>query len=120
MASVNIDGSDVVVRLSTLEKLGAFHGDVRIPLLAITGVRVTENPWSELRGMRFPGTGFPGVIALCTLRGRGIHDFAAVYGKRPGVVIDAQGADFERVTVTCDDPQTVVDRITAARNGSAR
>ncbi len=115
MATVDIDGGDVVVRLSSLEKLGSLHGDVRIPLSAVTSVRVSVKPWSELRGMRFPGTGFPGVIALCTRRGRGIHDFSAVYGRRPAVVIDAQGADFGRVTVTCDDPQTVADRITAAR-----
>lgn len=103
MADLAVEGAAVVVRLTPLEKLGAMRGDVRVPLTAVTAVRVSEDPWSELRGMRMPGTGIPGVIALCTLRGAGVRDFAAVYGRRPAVVVEASGADFGRLTVSCDD-----------------
>ena len=35
MARLIVEGSDLVVGLSWLEKLGAFRGDVRVPLSAV-------------------------------------------------------------------------------------
>ena len=101
MAELLVDGADLVIRLSGLEKLGAFRGDVRVPLSAVTAIRVSEDPWSELRGIRAPGTGLPGVISLCTRRGKGVRDFAAVYGRGEGLVVEAEGADFDRLVISC-------------------
>lgn len=115
MADLIIDGDEVVVHLSGLEKLGAFRGDVRVPLTAITEVRVSEDQWSELRGMRAPGTGIPGVIALCTRRAPGIRDFAAVYGKaRKAVVVECNGVDIDRIVVTRADADEKARMIEAA------
>lgn len=105
MAEVVVDDGDVVVRLSPLEKLGAFRGDVRVPVSSIEGIRVVDDPWGALRGIRAPGTGLPGVIALGTRRGRFGKDFAAVYGKRPGVVIELRGGPFSRLVVSSDSPR---------------
>ncbi len=111
MAHLFLDGDDLVVRLGALEKLGAFRGNVRVPRSTITACRVSPNPWEELRGLRAPGTGIPRVISLCTRRGNGIKDFAAVYGTKPAVVIDLEGADFDRLVVTVSDPEAVAARI---------
>jgi hypothetical protein len=35
------------------------HGDIRVPLSAVTSVRAVDDPWPELRGIRAPGTGLP-------------------------------------------------------------
>lgn len=114
MAILRTEGSRLVVALSWLEKLGAMRTDVRLALSAIRSVRVSTDPWSELRGMRAPGTGIPGVISLCTRRGEGICDFAALYGKGPAVVVDAEGAAFDRLVISQDDPESVVRTIKAA------
>lgn len=111
MADLLIDGPDLRVRLSALEKLGALRGDLRVPLTAVTSVRVSERPWSELRGVRAPGTGFPGVISLCTRRGGGIHDFSAVYRGTPAVVVDTSGADFDRLVISRVDADQKVRMI---------
>jgi hypothetical protein len=111
MARLVIESDELVVRLSPLEKLGAARGNVRIPLRAVRNVRATDHPWQELRGMRAPGTGLPGVIALCTLRGRGFRDFAAVYKTGPAVVVDAARPPFDRVIVSCVDAAAVAERI---------
>jgi hypothetical protein len=103
VADVVIEGAELRVRLSPLEKLGAMRGDVRVPLSTVTEVRVSEQPWSELRGMRAPGTGFPGVISLCTRRGEGTRDFAAVYGSTKAVVVETSGADFDRLVISRSD-----------------
>jgi hypothetical protein len=105
MATLALSDGDLVVRLSPLEKLGAFRFDeVRAPVSSISDARPVDDPWSELRGIRSPGTGLPGVIALGTRRGSFGKDFAAVYGKRPGVVIELDGADWGRIVLTTDDP----------------
>jgi hypothetical protein len=103
MATLGMDGSDLVVRLSAMEKIGALRGNIRVPLACVRAVRVSDTPWSELRGIRWPGTGLPGVISLCTRRGPGVHDFAAVYGRRPALVIELTGASFDRLVISCAD-----------------
>ena len=107
MVEVSSDQSFLRVHLRPMEKLGAFHGDVLVAVDRITRVRVVADAWSELRGIRAPGTGWPGVIALGTRRGTFGKDFAAVYGHRPGVVIEMSNAEFERIIVSCDDPDRV-------------
>ena len=103
MATIAVDGSDLVVRLSALEKIGALRGNIRLPLASVRVVRVSNTPWSELRGIRAPGTGVPGLISLCTRRGPGVHDFAAVYGRRPALVVEMSGVSFDRLVVSCAD-----------------
>lgn len=111
MADLRLEGADLVVHLKPLEKLGALRGDLRVPLSAVRAVRVSEDPWSELRGIRAPGTGFPGVISLCTRRGAGIHDFAAVYRHTNAVVIEMSGAEFDRVVISQDDADAKAEMI---------
>lgn len=68
MAILDVVDGQVVVELSALEKIGALHGNVIAPLSKVTNVRVTNNPFSEIRGIRCPGTGFPRVIMLGTVQ----------------------------------------------------
>lgn len=112
MAELRVEDGLLRVRLSALEKLGAMRGDIQIPLVTITAVRVTDDPWSELRGVRAPGTGLPGVISLCTRRGNGIRDFAAVYGRAGrAVVVETRGTEFDRLVVSRDDAESTAQRI---------
>jgi hypothetical protein len=110
MATIALDGNDLVVRLSTLEKIGALRGDIRLPLASVRVVRVSDTPGSELRGIRAPGTGVPGVISLCTRRGLGFRDFAAVYGRRPVLVVEMTGVSFDRLVLSCADAAEAATR----------
>ena len=108
MATLAVESDRLVLHLSSLERLGGLvGGDISVPLDAIRGVRVAPDPWQELRGMRAPGTGWPGLIALGHRRGGGGHDFAAVYHHRPAVVVELDGQRFDRLVVSCDDPEAV-------------
>ena len=99
MARLIIDGPDLVVGLSWLEKLGAFRGDVRVPL----------------RAVRSPGTGVPGVIALGTRHYAGGRDFAALRGRGPAVRVDLDGqSTFARLVVSVRDTRSTVAAIHAA------
>jgi hypothetical protein len=116
MARLEIVGAELVVRLSRLERVGAFSPEPHVPLSSIRSVRAAADPWRELRGIRAPGTGWPGVIALGTRRHGGRKDFCAVYGKGPGVVVELAGAPFERFVVSAAHREAVADslRSTAA------
>jgi len=115
MATLRVVGSKLEVQLSTLERLGAcvMH-DPAVPLSAIRGVRVSNDPWGELRGIRAPGTGLPKVVMLGTRRYRGGKDFAAVYRSGPAVVVDLAGAAYGRLVVSADDAATVAAEIERA------
>ena len=106
MARLGVEGENLVLDLSGLEKVEGFHGDVRVPLTSVREVRSVDDPWAELRGIRAPGTGLPGVIAVGTRLGKEIRDFAAVHGRGPAVVVELEGAEFDRLVVTEDDAQS--------------
>ncbi len=109
-----MEGTELVLHMGTLEKAEGFHGDIRVPLRGVTSVRVVDDPWPELRGMRAPGTGLSHVIAVGTRRGGFGKDFAAVHGKGPAVAVELEGCDFERLVVTLDDAARTVDTIRSA------
>lgn len=112
MATLAIEGSTLEVRLTALEKLGAFSGNVRVPLSSIREVHVTDKPYSELRGIRV-GTGIPWVIVLGRMLYGGGKDFVAIYGTgRTAVVELAAGEPYRRIMISDADAR-VVDELRA-------
>jgi hypothetical protein len=111
MAVLFSENGELVVRLSRWEKLGAFHDDVRVPLSAVEEVYVSRRPFHELRGIRAPGTGVPGRVALGTWRHRRGKDFVALYRGKPAVIVRLRGTPFQRLLVADDDADAVVARI---------
>jgi hypothetical protein len=114
VAELRTDGDQLVLHMHALEKAEGFHGDIRVPLSAVTAVRVVGDAWPELRGIRAPGTGVPEVIAVGTRRGGFGKDFAAVHGKGPAVVVELEGAEYGRLIVTSDDAAAVAAAIGVA------
>ena len=115
MAKLIVDGPDLVVQLSSLEKLGALHGDVRVPLTTVRSAEIEPHPWAAVRGIRTPGTGIPGVIALGTRSFPEGRDFTAVVGGKPAVRVDlSQESPFARLVVSVTDPDSTVAAIRSA------
>jgi len=111
VARFEISGGDLRLRLSWVEKLEGARGDVVVPLTSVADVRAVPNGWPELRGIRAPGTGLPGVIAVGTRRGRFGKDFVVVHGKGPAVIVELDGAAFSRLMATVPDPEETVAAI---------
>jgi hypothetical protein len=114
MARVLTTGGSVTLVLTRVERLEGFRGDIVAPVTSVSGIRASDDLWSELRGIRAPGTGIPKVIAVCTCRGSFGRDFAAVHGRGPGVVVEFDGEPFQRWVVSTDEPGAVVDEVSAA------
>jgi hypothetical protein len=114
MARVGREGDELVVRLNDLEKAGALRGDVRVPLSAVRAVTVSERPFRALRGLRAPGAGLPGVIALGTWRYRGGKDFAALYRGGPALVVELdEDAPYRRLLVSAHDAVALREELVA-------
>ena len=115
MAELVIDDTTVRVELSALERAGAVRlDDLVVDRAAVTLVRSTTEPFGELRGLRAPGTGFPGRIALGTWRGRFGKDFVSIRGHdAEAVVIELTGAPWARLVVGVDDATPVLAALRA-------
>jgi hypothetical protein len=114
-----IKGSDLCLRLRFVEKLEGVHGDIRVPLSSVSSVRSVPSAWPELRGIRAPGTGIPGVIAVGTRRGRFGKDFAVVHGQGSAVIVELEGAPYGRLVATVEDADATVAAIRAGTAGAA-
>jgi hypothetical protein len=115
MATVTVDGPDLVVRLSWKEKLGAVHGDVRVPVSSVQAATVELTPWNLIRGVKFAGTGIPGRTALGVRQSREGKDFTAVHPDQPAVRIDLdEKSPYSRLIVSVPNPEDTVAAVCAA------
>ena len=102
MAHITVDLNDVVVHLTALETAAAWRRSLRLPISALHMVHVEERPLASLSRWRLPGLACPGLFVIGSRR----REFAAVRAGRPAVVLDAEGADWDRVVVS--DPSAVL------------
>jgi hypothetical protein len=100
MAHITVDLNDVVVHLTALESAAAWRRSVTVPISALRMVHVEESPLVGLPMWRLPGVACPGLFVLGSRRRHGRREFAAVRAGRPAVVLDAEGAAWERVLVS--------------------
>ena len=107
MAELAIEGDDLVVRLSTVEKLEAVHGEVRVPFASVKTVEVLDDTLGAIHGIRV-GTGIPGSVAIGTFSSRTAKIFAVVHHDTPrGVRVTLGGDHFDEIIVGCPHPEAV-------------
>lgn len=115
MAWLDLAGDEVTVYLSSFERmLGFVRGNARIPLRAIRHVRAVDDPWSELRGERSPGTRWARRVAIGTWRFPGGKDYVALRGRAPGLVLDLQGLEFARLVISSPDAAELAEELRLA------
>ncbi len=101
MAALRIHDESLTLELSTWEKVGGLRRtDPSFPLASISSVERLENSRDAIRGMRAPGTGWPGRIALGYWRTRRTVDFVAVYRNEPGYLIKLSEQPLDRLVVS--------------------
>lgn len=116
MVKINCSLTDVHLELSWTEAIFASTyccgvcTAIRVPYTAVRRIRIVENPWRELRGMRV-GTGAPYLIMLGTRHFCTGKDFWAVYGTGPAVIMDLDRdfSPYDRWIFSADpsDPKVV-------------
>lgn len=101
MAELSVQGSELIVSLSGKEKLGALQkGDLSFPTSSIIDIARVDNGRHSVVGIRSPGTGVPGKIALGTWRTKRGKDFVATYNNDPAYLITLMGESFDRLIIS--------------------
>jgi hypothetical protein len=117
VAELRLEGAELVLHLSGVEKAEAVHGDLRVPLPALRGVEVIDDAheWTGIEAGFKVGMRVPGVAAVATVRGHGEKIFVAVHGDTPrGVRVLFEGAPWDEWIVGCADPEAVAAALTSA------
>ncbi len=109
MAELLIDGTDLVLHLTTLEELAAVHGDLRAPLASVSSVQVVDDVHAPAdAGFKLIGGRLPGIFEIGTFSADGQRIFAAVHHSTPrGLVVRFEGAHHDAWIVGCADPEAV-------------
>ncbi len=103
MAKVFEQDNQLVLKLTLVEKIFALpFKQLTVSKEKLISKKSFTKPWSTevLKGVRAPGTGFPYLILLGTMRYRGGKDFTAIYKKRPVTVYEFTDYNFKRWIVT--------------------
>jgi len=103
MAELRVEGVDVVVHLDRFEALAALRREVRAPVACLRMVHVEESPFSGLSRFRLPGLWWPGALIVGSSRRQGRREFAVVRAGRAAVVLEAEGARWDRIAVSLPD-----------------
>lgn len=111
MPTVDITGGSVNVRLSVAEKIAGILRDLVVPVSAVRDVHVVPDGLDAVRGLRAPGLHLPGLTKYGTWRGPRGKTFVAVARRGPALVLHLDGHDYERVVVTADGADEVVERL---------
>ena len=121
MADMARAGSEIVLKLSTGERILAMHGDVRVPLSAVKSVDVVDGPIRRIQGlkprnMKVLGGYWPGWFAYGSFFDGSVRRrlFAAANGRKPrGLEITLGGAKYTRLIVSLDDRDAAKTALTA-------
>ena len=119
MAELIIEDWYLILRLTPGEKVGGFHGNIRVRLPAIVAVAPDPQPWLHLRGWRMAGISFVGHAVYGTRRHGSGYDFCILHGGRPAVRVDVEPGSgrFSRFVISVPeggDAEAEAARIAAA------
>ncbi|HUE59588.1 MAG TPA: hypothetical protein VMO88_08405 [Acidimicrobiales bacterium] len=105
MATLRVDGDELVLDLSWREKVAGFHGSLRSPLSWVRSVRVVSDPWLVMRGWRMAGFAIPRAFAFGTRRHGDGYDFTVVRSGRPAVNVELSEGRFQWLMVSAGDSE---------------
>ena len=78
MATLQVEDHDLVLTLTAFEKAESIHGDLRIPVQAVTGVEVLDKVMDAITGWRV-GTGIPDSVAVGSFDQKDATTFAVIH-----------------------------------------
>ncbi|MEV8100003.1 hypothetical protein [Kitasatospora sp. NPDC085879] len=121
MAELIVDGDALVVHLGWWERAVVRRRQVRVPLEAVSRIRIRPDPWQAVRGVRERGLLVPGVLCVGVWRHLGGRDFVSVrLHQNAAVCVELRDpAPFARIVATPAYPQQTVAALRTAESRAA-
>lgn len=116
MASVRIDGDDLVIEQSAVDTVLSLRSSLRIPLANVRGVTADPGIAGEAKGLRAPGAHVPGLLTLGTFYREGRKTFWNIRRGANAIVITLEHTDFDQLVIEVDDPQQTIAEVNSARS----
>lgn len=113
MAQITYDDKNLVVELTTFEKIAGLHGDITVPRSAVQSVTVEAEPVRAVRGIRAPGLAIPGRTLIGTWRRRGGSSFVVARRGQPGLRIELDGTKPKELVVSTPRANELAAALTA-------
>lgn len=108
-----IDNDEIMIKLSTTEKVLSFHNSLRFSVSQISDISDTLLPpiWKEIRA---PGIAFPGIKTGTYYTSRGKEFWLFRYGDNP-IRIELNNHSFKRIILGIKDHKKWLDGINDLR-----
>lgn len=115
MAELTVEGDQVVVTLSRVEKLDALHGSLRFPRDRVRAAEVIDRPIAAVPVMRKErGVWIPGRAAVGTFARAGERIFAVVrHGTPRGLRLQLEEGPFDEIVLGLSDPEAALAALQA-------
>lgn len=116
MANLTVQGNELVLSLTNMEKLQAVHpGDIRMPITCVRDIDVLEDALDAVRGIR-TGARIPGVLVVGTMRHGAEKAFVVVHPGRPrGIIVHLEATEYDALVIGCDDPEMLAATLNESR-----
>jgi len=116
MAQLSIEDGRVRIRITGLDRVLAFRGELSIPLEHVRGVSARpEEARRWFHGLKMPGSNLPGVITAGSFLTTGGFVFYDMHHADRTIALDLEHETYRRVIVELDEPpDEAVARIEAA------
>lgn len=114
MAELRVESDALILELSAIEKAESVHGDLHVPLSAVTGADVVDDAheFTRIRTGFKVGMRAPGMATVATVRGGGKKMFIAVHRDTPRAVrVTLQGNSYDEWIVGVPDPEAVIAQL---------
>ena len=105
-----------MVEVQGLDKLWALKSRLEIPLAHVKGVRSAKD--EHVRGIRAPGTYFPGIIAAGSFHQIGKHVFWDVHDQDRAIAIDLHDERYTTLVLEVEHPDVTRSEIERAISSS--
>ncbi len=112
VAALEIEGAELVLRLSPGEVAESMHEELRVPLTEVVLAEILEDAHGAADQGLKTGMRIPGVAEVGTVHTEGKRIFVAVHRSTPrGVRVELQNGSFDEWIVGCADPESLVEQI---------
>jgi hypothetical protein len=113
MTTYTIENNNLLITVVGLDKLWAFKSHLTIPLAHIDQVsyqpEVAKKWW---HGIKFPGTGIPGVLTAGTFYQAGEKVFWDVHNPEQTIVITLKDESYQKLIIEVEDTSKAINEIT--------